>query len=246
MKSMPFLGLVALAAGSPTPAVAPRNSTASTAAFYDLVGTATAVVTPNGAPVMGSTAELVNYDADAVAAAVNARVTAVATPPVAKRDVGVGLELGLCIDILGIQIPPGCAKSAGHKHTTTTAAAASGPGKTVWPTSSSGHCKTKTTAALTTTTPTSTPASVYVSVPTTCTPVSWTNTNTYTSVTACSTAIEVGTYCGFINPEDPCASQLAGTLSKPNQAPNVMRWPRMLTAGQAPPPAPPQTQSLPS
>ncbi|RMZ69544.1 nad mitochondrial precursor [Pyrenophora seminiperda CCB06] len=43
--------------------------------------------------------------------------------------------------------------------------------------------------------------------PSSCTPVSWTNTFAFTSAPACATAIEVGTYCGFINPEDPCAAQ---------------------------------------
>ncbi|KAG9388826.1 hypothetical protein A1F94_001719 [Pyrenophora tritici-repentis] len=43
--------------------------------------------------------------------------------------------------------------------------------------------------------------------PSSCTPVSWTNTFAFTSAPACATAIEVGTFCGFINPEDPCAAQ---------------------------------------
>ncbi|KAI0160361.1 hypothetical protein GGR57DRAFT_499771 [Xylariaceae sp. FL1272] len=47
-------------------------------------------------------------------------------------------------------------------------------------------------------------------VPTTCTPVGWTNTNAFTSATACPSPFEVGTYCGFINPEDPCAPQPDG------------------------------------
>ncbi|KAF1941369.1 hypothetical protein EJ02DRAFT_455174 [Clathrospora elynae] len=43
--------------------------------------------------------------------------------------------------------------------------------------------------------------------PSSCTPVAWTNTFAFTADPACATAIEVGTYCGFINPEDPCAAQ---------------------------------------
>jgi hypothetical protein len=39
--------------------------------------------------------------------------------------------------------------------------------------------------------------------------VDWTNTWAFTSDPACPTAIEVGTYCGFINPLDPCAPQPA-------------------------------------
>lgn len=64
-----------------------------------------------------------------------------------------------------------------------------------------------TTAKATTTAPpviTSSPVNV---VPSTCTPVSWTNTFAFTSDPACPTPYEVGTYCGFINPEDPCAPQ---------------------------------------
>jgi hypothetical protein len=47
-------------------------------------------------------------------------------------------------------------------------------------------------------------------VPSSCTPVNWVNTYAFTSDPACPTAIEVGTYCGFINPDDPCAPQPAG------------------------------------
>ncbi|EOA84654.1 uncharacterized protein SETTUDRAFT_136615 [Exserohilum turcica Et28A] len=43
--------------------------------------------------------------------------------------------------------------------------------------------------------------------PSSCTPVSWTNTFAFTAAPGCATDIEVGTYCGFINPEDPCAAQ---------------------------------------
>jgi len=60
----------------------------------------------------------------------------------------------------------------------------------------------------TTVVPSSTPAPTNV-VPSTCTPVDWTNTWAFTSDPACPTAIEVGTYCGFINPLDPCAPQPA-------------------------------------
>jgi hypothetical protein len=62
------------------------------------------------------------------------------------------------------------------------------------------------TAAPTATAPAFNPSSTNVA-PSSCTPVSWTNTWAFTSDTACPTAIEVGTYCGFINPLDPCAAQ---------------------------------------
>lgn len=174
------------------PAATVPSSSTATAAFYNLVATAVAV-TPNSAPVIGPTAEVYSYDLDSVATSVEAVVTGVA-PLLSKRN-ALGIGADLCIDILGIQIPPGCARTASttSHHATTTSAT---PSKT-----SAVTCKTKTTAALTTTAPASTSASVYVSVPSTCTPTGWVNSNTYTSVAACSTAIEVGTYCGFINPE---------------------------------------------
>lgn len=54
--------------------------------------------------------------------------------------------------------------------------------------------------------PAANPSSTNVA-PSSCTPVDWTNTWAFTSDAACPTAIEVGTYCGFINPLDPCAAQ---------------------------------------
>ena len=47
-------------------------------------------------------------------------------------------------------------------------------------------------------------------VPSSCVPVDWINTYAFTTIPACPTAVEVGTYCGFINPDDPCAPQPAG------------------------------------
>lgn len=47
----------------------------------------------------------------------------------------------------------------------------------------------------------------YATTPSGCTPVDWTNTWAFTADPACATDIEVGTYCGFINPLDPCAPQ---------------------------------------
>ncbi|KAK7993907.1 subtilisin-like serine protease [Apiospora arundinis] len=43
-----------------------------------------------------------------------------------------------------------------------------------------------------------------------CTPISWTNTFAFTSDATCPTPYEMGTYCGFVNPEDPCAKQPGG------------------------------------
>jgi hypothetical protein len=63
-----------------------------------------------------------------------------------------------------------------------------------------------TPAPTTTAAPAYNPSSTNVA-PSSCTPVDWTNTWAFTSEAACPTAIEVGTYCGFINPLDPCAAQ---------------------------------------
>ncbi|KAK8116889.1 uncharacterized protein PG998_005170 [Apiospora kogelbergensis] len=49
-----------------------------------------------------------------------------------------------------------------------------------------------------------------VSTSTRCTPISWTNTFIFTTEAACPTPYEKGTYCGFVNPEDPCAKQPGG------------------------------------
>lgn len=52
-------------------------------------------------------------------------------------------------------------------------------------------------------------------VPSSCTPVDWINTYAFTVDPACPTQIEVGTYCGFINPDDPCAPQPSGSGNPP-------------------------------
>ncbi|USP75060.1 hypothetical protein yc1106_02334 [Curvularia clavata] len=56
--------------------------------------------------------------------------------------------------------------------------------------------------------------------PSSCTPVSWTNTWAFTADPACATQIEVGTYCGFINPLDPCAAQ--PNAYAPNTTPDTV------------------------
>lgn len=65
--------------------------------------------------------------------------------------------------------------------------------------------QTTTTVAASSPVPTSTGV-----VPSTCTPVSWTNTFAFTTATDCAKPFEQGTFCGFINPEDPCAPQPDG------------------------------------
>ncbi|KAJ3955658.1 hypothetical protein N0V92_007806 [Colletotrichum tropicale] len=79
----------------------------------------------------------------------------------------------------------------------------------------STSCTTSTTAKAVVTTTSATPvitsAASTITVPSSCTPVSWTNTFAFTTATGCAAPFEVGTYCGFINPEDPCAPQPAGS-----------------------------------
>lgn len=79
---------------------------------------------------------------------------------------------------------------------------------------STSYCESTTTASPTTTAPTttSTPTrpSTTVTVPSSCVPISYTNTNSFTSTSSCPTPFEVGTYCGFVNPQDPCAPQPGG------------------------------------
>ncbi|PSR83562.1 hypothetical protein BD289DRAFT_279959 [Coniella lustricola] len=193
MRNALFLYMAALAAGSPTAIVSDSSAAAATVdstVFYSLLATATAAVTPNAAPIFpvsGNATEVVGIDASSVASAISSAVTAPATPSVDDVE--------------------GKTSSTSTKKTTST--------------SSYGNCKTKTstkvitTAAPTSTVPASSTTSPYCSVPSSCTPVSWTNTNSYTSTTACPTAIEVGTYCGFINPLDPCAPQSAGSAPSP-------------------------------
>jgi hypothetical protein len=67
----------------------------------------------------------------------------------------------------------------------------------------------------------------YATTPSGCTPVDWTNTWAFTSDPACATAIEVGTYCGFINPLDPCAPQ-----PKVGSNPQVTDTPESFLANQ--------------
>jgi hypothetical protein len=65
---------------------------------------------------------------------------------------------------------------------------------------------TQTTAPAPTKAPSANPKSTNVA-PSSCKPVDWTNTYAFTADPACATDIEVGTYCGFVNPDDPCAGQ---------------------------------------
>jgi len=75
--------------------------------------------------------------------------------------------------------------------------------------------------------------------PSGCTPVNWINTFAFTADPACATDIEVGTYCGFINPEDPCAAQpnAYGLQVKPDTVDafkNEAALHKLATSAQAP------------
>ncbi|KAK7994982.1 hypothetical protein PG990_013755 [Apiospora arundinis] len=58
-----------------------------------------------------------------------------------------------------------------------------------------------------------------------CTPISWTNTFAFTSDATCPTPYEMGTYCGFVNPEDPCAKQPGGKPPFPSRCLVAATWP---------------------
>ncbi|KAF3010929.1 hypothetical protein E8E13_010115 [Curvularia kusanoi] len=93
-------------------------------------------------------------------------------------------------------------------------------GYPVYPTTTVSTATSTSTAASTITTPaasqtTKAPSTTDGVVPSSCTPVSWTNTYEFTSIAACPTAVELGTYCGFINPLDPCAPLPAGAGTPP-------------------------------
>ncbi|KAK8034302.1 hypothetical protein PG993_009297 [Apiospora rasikravindrae] len=92
---------------------------------------------------------------------------------------------------------------------------------------SSGPTATATTATVVQTTTAATaaasspaPTSTGI-VPSTCTPTgTWSNTFIFTTATDCAKPFEEGTYCGFTNPEDPCAPQPDGygPVAKPDTA----------------------------
>lgn len=74
------------------------------------------------------------------------------------------------------------------------------------------HHDTQTTTWRTT--PTSPPATTgpTTTAPSKCTPVSWTNTHTYTSDSSCPTPYEVGKSCDYVDLSDPCVAQPPGKL----------------------------------
>ncbi|OHE97581.1 hypothetical protein CORC01_07196 [Colletotrichum orchidophilum] len=185
--SLNLLALAALATASPT--TQPVDFAAILAA---------AAPTLVGPPAL-ATGQTGVYNAAAASSSAAAAVTGVAsanaTQSIAARNVldkRTFCFFGLCWG--PTTTPPAAAKTTSICNTPTTPAAVTTP--------------TKTTAVVTSSAViTSAPV---ITAPSTCTPVSWTNTNAFTTATSCSAPYEVGTYCGFINPEDPCAVQPDG------------------------------------
>ncbi|KAJ0158321.1 hypothetical protein CTA2_11853 [Colletotrichum tanaceti] len=95
---------------------------------------------------------------------------------------------------------------------TTTSKAVSPPSPACTTSSPAVPATSQPSAPVTITTPSAvvTSAASITTPPSTCTPISWSNTNSFTTATSCAAPYEVGTYCGFVNPEDPCAVQPDG------------------------------------
>ncbi|KAK9423194.1 hypothetical protein SUNI508_04488 [Seiridium unicorne] len=192
MRSLIILGAASLAAASP----------AVSAINLDIVQAAPAPSVTG--PAVSDSIETGIYNAAAASSSAVAAVTGVATASATAAEKR-SLEartfciFGFCIGSTG---------SSGYATTSSTVKATS----TSTTAKATGYA-TVTSAASAVTSIASIPVTANLA-PTTCTPVSWTNTFAFTSDTACPTPYEVGTYCGFINPEDPCAPQPDGYGAK--------------------------------
>jgi hypothetical protein len=185
MRSFAILGAAALVAASPAPA--PQ-------AFDTGKLAAIPVTMTKGAPVGVGPASVTGvYDHAAAVATAEAAVSGATKAPSNNKR---GLE-ARTFCFLGWGICP----QKGSSSSTATATYGGG-----YPTQPIQTAPPSVTQPPATTAPATTSSPVNV-VPSTCTPVSWTNTWAFTSDPACPTAIEVGTFCGFINPLDPCAPQ---------------------------------------
>lgn len=218
-SSLIVLAAAGLVASSP--AVAPRA-----AINLDVVDAAPnpSVTGPNG---LDST-ETGIYNAASASASAVAAVTGVATASATAaqkrslegRTSGSFCMFGFCVGSSGSGsgYSSSSSSSTSCKSTSTTSAVkAASTTATAYKVTSTGTATSTaaTTPALTSSANTATITSATTGiVPSTCTPVSWTNTFAFTSDTACPSPYEVGTYCGFINPEDPCAPQPDGYGAK--------------------------------
>ncbi|KAH6638633.1 hypothetical protein BKA67DRAFT_145494 [Truncatella angustata] len=192
VRSLLLLGAASLVAASPAPALL----------NFDIVNAAPApsVTGPDPAAVQ----ETGIYNAASASASAVAAVTGVATASAVTAE-------KRSIDSANLDKRTFCffgfgwcgssySSSSSSKSSTSTAKAVS----------TTAYATTTATAVVTTAPATTSLATSYNVAPSSCTPVSWTNTFAFTSDTACPTPYEVGTYCGFINPEDPCAAQPDG------------------------------------
>jgi len=194
-----FLGAAAMVAAAPASSSSPAMdfNAILTAAGPSLTGA------PTDAAVLAQTAVYNQASAtSAAAAAATGVATAVATASVAARD----LEQKRAICIFGFCFGSTSSSTSTSATATTTTKATSTTAGLL-----GGVTAVVTTAAGAVGGVLGVTSLVSVSVPSTCTPVSWTNTNAFiTTDTSCPQPYEVGTYCGFINPEDPCAPQPGG------------------------------------
>ncbi|KAL0930135.1 CND3 protein [Colletotrichum truncatum] len=149
-------------------------------------------------PAVTATGQTGVYNAAAAASVASAAVTAVAsasaTQSVQARDVETHDALEkrtFCFFGFCWGVPKTTAKAATSTICTTSSLTVA--------------TATRTTSSAVITTP---PA--ITTAPSSCTPISWTNTFAFTTATDCAQPFEVGTFCGFINPEDPCAVQPDG------------------------------------
>ncbi|KAK5114436.1 hypothetical protein LTR85_010259 [Meristemomyces frigidus] len=81
----------------------------------------------------------------------------------------------------------------------------------IWSTSTSTKSSSKSSSTLSSSTSSAKSSSVPVTSSTSTSTLQQSSSTTSSSSTACPTTPEAGTYCGFINPEDACAPQPAGS-----------------------------------
>ncbi|KAK8136212.1 hypothetical protein PG984_004152 [Apiospora sp. TS-2023a] len=198
MRSAILLGAAALVAASPAPQALDFNAVHNAPA-------------PTG-PAFGVEKQVNVYNTAAAAssatAAASTVATAEATAPVAgKRSLD---KRTFCWWFWCPQPPSngGYGQNTPQPSNTGYGQSSAQPTNTGYPTipvTTATSVQTTTAVAASSPAPTSTGI-----VPSTCTPVSWTNTFAFTTATDCAKPFEQGTFCGFINPEDPCAPQPDG------------------------------------
>lgn len=194
MRYAMILGAAALVAASPAPQA------------FDFNGLDALPTPAQGPPVGVGAAKETAYSQKSAQAQAAAAVQGAATAQAAKKR---SLEERTLFNWWWWAPAPAPAPASTSKSSvaspTSTAAAVTST-SAVAPTTTSAAVGTQTTKA---------PSTTDGVVPSSCTPVDWVNTWAFTADPACPTAIEVGTYCGFINPLDPCSPQPADDASPP-------------------------------